>query len=147
MTLAMLGQCRAEATKQGIAGPMPVLQGWTADDYLRHAEAMRDLPALVGLGSVCRRSLGGPDGLLHIIAALDRHLPRHVGLHLFGVKGAAIAELAGHPRIASVDSMAWDYAARREKGEAGYTVAHRTAHLRRWYAAQTVDRPQLRMAV
>jgi len=48
------------------------------------------------------------------VEALDRVLPSGVGLHLFGVKGTALRFLSDHPRIASVDSMAWDFAARRQ---------------------------------
>lgn len=40
--------------------------------------------------------------------------PPHVGLHLFGVKSTAVARLKDRARIVSVDSMAWNYAARRE---------------------------------
>lgn len=140
LTVASLGECRDEGARAGIAPPMPVLQGWNPADYLRCAEAMGSLPMLVGVGSVCRRSLAGRDGLLAVLGALDAGLPKHVRLHLFGVKGSAIAALAGHPRIASVDSMAWDFAARREKSKRGLpscTIEHRASEMRRWYAAQT----------
>lgn len=139
LTVASLSECREAADLAGIAAPMPVLQGWHPADYLRCAEAMGSLPALVGVGSVCRRSLAGSDGLLSVLGALDAALPRHVRLHLFGVKGSAIAALAGHPRIASVDSMAWDFAARREKSKRGLpscTIEHRAAEMRRWYGQQ-----------
>jgi hypothetical protein len=118
---------------------MPVLQGWFPDDYLRCAEMMPELPTLVGVGSVCRRPLSGPTGILRVLAGLER-LPKHVKLHLFGVKGSAIAALAGHPRIHSVDSAAWDAAARRERvrdGETSANLRYRSSHMRRWYQAQT----------
>lgn len=96
---------------------MPVLQGWEPDDYLRSAEltdvvlTTRGLagawPDLIGVGSVCRRRLNGTDGIHAILDQLDRALPKHVGLHLFGVHSEAIAELADHPRVASYDSQAW----------------------------------------
>lgn len=151
-TAYMLRRCREIAEQLDVKPPMPVLQGWLPDDYARSAEMMGDLPALVGVGSVCRRSLGGAAGLIPVVARLDRVLPPHVGLHLFGVKGSAIGELAGHPRIASVDSMAWDRAATWEarKGEFSCDMAHREVHLRRWYvdqSAQLVGPPQLRLAV
>lgn len=138
-TAMMLEHNRDEAEAQNIQAPMPVLQGWAPDDYLLCAEMMGELPDLVGLGSVCRRSLGGQDGLLAILSALDRALPKSVGLHLFGVKGSAIGALAGHPRIISLDSQAWDRAARWEasKGEFSCTVAHRERHMRSWLARQT----------
>lgn len=151
-TVRGLKACQDEAASQGATPPMPVLQGWKPDDYLRCYDQMGGLPLpdLLGLGSVCRRHLGGPDGLLTIIATLDRVLPQRHKLHLFGVKGTAIPELAGHPRIHSVDSMAWDAAARREKGERSCTVDYRIDHLCRWYATNRsllTDSPQLRMAV
>jgi len=146
-TVALLGQCRDEADRQGIGHPMPVLQGWKPDQYRRCADLMTkraDLPKLVGLGSVCRRQLGGPDGLITIVEALDRYLPANVTLHLFGVKGAAIGALAGHRRILSTDSMAWDFACRRERGALPYTVDVRAGWLRRWYAQQLASlRPVL----
>lgn len=99
--------------------PVPILQGWTPDDYLYSAEltdvvlTTRGLagrwPDLVGLGSVCRRRLQGEDGLLAIVSRLDRTLPAHVKLHLFGVHSEAIEPLIaayGH-RFASYDSQAW----------------------------------------
>lgn len=135
-TVARLAECRAEAERVGASLPMPVLQGWTPDDYARCAELVGELPPLVGVGSVCRRHLGGPDGLLPVVERLDRVLERGVGLHLFGVKGRAIELLRGHPRVASVDSMAWDYAARRELREVGATVERRGEKLRGWYADQ-----------
>ncbi len=137
-TVANLARCREEAERQGVRPPMPVLQGWRGGDYLRCAELIGQLPDLVGLGSVCRRQLGGPAGLMMIVDQLDAALDRHVRLHLFGVKGSAIAALRGHPRIASVDSMGWDYAARRERAEGqSCTVDYRAGHMRRWYRAQT----------
>ncbi len=131
-TAEHLALVRAEADRQAIAWPMPVLQGWQPDDYLRCADLIGDLPALVGLGSVCRRHMHGPDGLYSIINRLDRDLPRHVRLHLFGVKGDAVMALRGHPRIGSIDSMAWDYEARRTKPDR-FTLDWRLKCLRGWY--------------
>lgn len=128
------------AADRGIKPPMPVLQGWFPDDYLRCVDRMFDLPPLVGVGSVCRRSLKGPAGIFAVLSRLDARLPHHVRLHLFGVKGSAIGALAGHPRIHSIDSMAWDFAARRERqrnGEPSCTVAYRSRYMREWYSAQT----------
>lgn len=165
-----------------VPAPMPTLQGRTAADYVWSARAMakeidahhpcscpttgpetctaechRDhagLPSLVGLGSVCRRELHGPSGLLTILDALDRELPPHVRLHLFGVKGATLAHLDRFgTRVASVDSMAWDKRAteavkeqRRAAGVAhlrpgdeGFipnTTENRARHMREWYETQ-----------
>ena len=66
---------------------MPVLQGWSRDDYLRCVELYRlagvDLTAdpRVGVGSVCRRQATGE---IEVIV----HSPASLGLrrHVFGVK-------------------------------------------------------------
>lgn len=139
-TALKLDWCQQVAADRGVPAPMPVLQGWFPDDYRRCADLIGDLPSLVGIGSVCRRPLGGEAGVLNVIEQLDRYLPRHVRLHLFGVKGSAIAKLGGHSRVASVDSAAWDFAARRERvrnNQASCTLEYRSRYLRRWYEEQT----------
>lgn len=94
---------------------MPVLQGWTREDYLccwdLYAAAGVDLGQypVVGLGSVCRRQATGEIG--DIVAAL-RTVDAELPLHGFGVKRRGL-ELYG-PDLASADSMAWSYQARRE---------------------------------
>lgn len=151
----------------GVPDPLPILQGRTPDDYVASAEALADvldrthrctcptgdpddcpaswhretggLPALVGVGSVCRRPLHGPEGLLAVLDALHAALPEHTRLHLFGVKTAALAHLgAWGDRVESVDSVAWDRAARWEalKGGLSNDLAHRAAVLRRWFRSQ-----------
>lgn len=136
LTAERLRECRQAAREQRISDPVPVLQGWLPDDYLRCADMLGELPGLVGLGSVCRRNLGGSDGLMEILRRLDRALPAGTKLHLFGVKGTAIPALLGHPRIESVDSMAWDQAARREL-PMPRTVAKRAEHMVGWWQRQT----------
>jgi len=165
--------------------PLPILQGRTPADYVRCAGELAaaidarhvcqcpagelggncdatyhrnaaGLPELVGLGSVCRRELNGPEGLIAVLDALHAALPSHVRLHLFGVKGELLALLhRWGGRVASVDSMAWDDAARRDLqaqrralvAETGITMKaanaaipssqeHRAQHLRAWYARQ-----------
>lgn len=89
---------------------IPVLQGWTRDDYLRcadlYAEAGIDLGSerIVGVGSVCRRQNTGD--ALRIFQALAP-----LRLHGFGVKGQGLAAYA--PHLTSADSMAWSYNGRR----------------------------------
>lgn len=132
-----------------VPDPLPILQGRRPEDYVACAEALAEvlreagrdgLPALVGLGSVCRRDLHGDEGLLGILDALHAALPEGVRLHLFGVKGDALPHLirryAG--RVASIDSMAWDFRARKEARAAGIsnTVAHRAQWLAYWRNAQ-----------
>lgn len=99
---------------------LPVLQGWTREDYLDHLRQYRaagfDLARepLVGLGSVCRRQDTG------MAESLVRELHgRGLRLHLFGFK------LGGLRRVgdlaASADSMAWSFAARRRPPLTGCT--------------------------
>lgn len=97
---------------------LPTLQGFTVADYLRCAQMYEDAgvrldrEALVGLGSVCRRS--GSLELEQVIRELVEGLGSGVLLHGFGVKDeGAIASLT---RLASLDSEAWsDFGRGREK--------------------------------
>jgi hypothetical protein len=136
-TVARYEMCVGAAHRRGLPAPMPVLQGWTVSEYLQSLEwfAFETPPALLGVGSVCRRRVHGCDGILEIVAALDRALPGGTRLHLFGVKSEALTVLAGHPRIASTDSMAWDFAARRER-HTTRSIAFRIDCLDRWVARQ-----------
>lgn len=100
-------------------GPfIPVLQGWTRDDYLRcvdlYEKAGVDLQAepLVGLGTVCRRESAADIGRL--VAALQP-----LRLHGFGVKKRGL-ERYGH-LLTSADSMAWSFRARRSPRLRGCT--------------------------
>ena len=136
-TAFMYGRCAREARRRILAAPMPVLQGWTPAEYVQAAEwlPLTTWPELVGIGSVCRRAVHGPDGILAILDAVNRVLPPHVKLHLFGVKSSALDYLAHHPRIASVDSMAWDVAARAER-RTGRDMAFRIDHMQAWAERQ-----------
>lgn len=124
--------------------PVPVLQGRRPEDYLLSGERLAVLcggvlPELVGVGSVCTRPLHGPEGLLPILQELDRQLPSHVRLHLFGVKGSALRHLRGHPRVLSMDSMSWDDRARwvaHEQRLPSARMEQRRFHLRTWYTVQ-----------
>ena len=89
---------------------IPVLQGWTRDDYLRHVDDYQaagidlDAEGRVGLGSVCRRQ--STDEIGEIVASLDG-----LRLHGFGVKGDGIRRYGW--MLASADSMAWSYSGRQ----------------------------------
>lgn len=102
-------ECQLQARDRGLPDPLPVLQGQTVDDYLMCAELMPLLrwPPLIGIGSMCRRDLNGPDNIEAVVEALDKVLPQSTRLHLFGVKSAAAVLLADHPRLASTDSCSW----------------------------------------
>jgi hypothetical protein len=99
---------------------IPVLQGWHLADYLHcvslYAAAGIDLARLplTGLGSVCRRqSTGEIAAIVTALARLD------IKLHGFGVKTGGLHQY-GH-LLASADSMAWSYAARRRPPLPGCT--------------------------
>lgn len=140
-TLAVCESWRQEGVT-GLPDPLPTLQGRLPGDYVtcarelaqaidgahacscpagqpecdaEHHRERSGLPELVGLGSVCRRPPGGPDGLLAVLSRLDAELPSHVKLHLFGVHSSALMSIVqdyGH-RVASYDSQAWGMHARR----------------------------------
>lgn len=142
-TVAKLAWTLALADDMGVKPCMPVLQGWLPDDYLRCADLIArfmPMPVLVGIGSICRRHLGGEAGAVAVVERLDAVLPQHVRFHLFGVKGSVAVALRGHPRVTSLDSQAYEAAARREafklRGRVeGFScdVAFRSEHMRRWH--------------
>lgn len=104
---------------------IPVLQGWTLADYLRcvdlYTAAGIDLSAqqVVGVGSVCRRQATGEAA--RIITALTTEVPG-IRLHGFGIKTAGLS--AYGRELASSDSLAWSYGARKR----GIALPGCTAH-------------------
>jgi hypothetical protein len=98
-------------------GPfIPVLQGWSIDDYIRCVDLYRDAGVdlrdepLVGIGSVCRRQHTGD------IGAIIREM-RPLRLHAFGVKKQGLGKYGF--LLTSADSLAWSYNARRSRRMAG----------------------------
>lgn len=90
----------------------PVLQGWAPEDYFRHLEMYAaqgfDLASLpiVGVGSVCRRQhTEEAEGFIRKLAGLG------LRLHGFGFKVKGLERVADV--LASSDSLAWSFAARR----------------------------------
>lgn len=103
-------------------GPfIPVLQGWTLPDYERcvglYEAAGVDLRAepVVGVGSVCRRQHEAEIGRIVRFLQLDCGLR----LHGFGVKRSGLARFGD--ALASADSLAWSYRARRSDPLPGCT--------------------------
>ncbi|WP_262403457.1 hypothetical protein [Actinomadura sp. CNU-125] len=90
---------------------MPVIQGWTLDDYLRCVDLYESAGVrlaenypVVGVGSVCRRQNTSEIALIfRELAQLD--LP----LHGFGVKTGGLARYGRW--LTTADSMAWSYQA------------------------------------
>lgn len=147
-TIATNRECRERAADLGIIDRlMPVLQGRVPQDYERCAEAMHwsMLPGtIVGIGSMCRREIHSPEGLIAVVRHLDRKLPHGVRIHLFGVKGSALPWLLPFAeRVASIDSQAWGTAARRDAHQTGRTKTDAFAadHMERWTSTQ-LDRLQ-----
>ncbi len=89
---------------------IPVLQGWTPDEYLRcwelyeQAGVQLEDEQLVGLGSVCRRQNTTEAGIIVRSLAPLR-------LHYFGAKITGLERFTD--ALASADSMAWSYDGRR----------------------------------
>lgn len=110
--------CARHARTAGISDKlMPVIQGATAEDYLRCFDRISSIVqpgATIGVGSMCRRPTKGPEGSNAVLEILDRELPKDVRLHLFGLKsdGAEAACIFGN-RIDSVDSQSYGIRARR----------------------------------
>lgn len=103
---------------------MPTLQGRSAEDYLRcwdmFEEAGVDLAnfPLVGVGSVCRRQHA--DEIRDVLLALLDRDPQ-MPLHGFGVKTQGLRKYG--ELLASADSLAWSYNARRNPRLPGCTHA------------------------
>lgn len=111
---------------------MPVLQGWEIHEYYEHLdmydEAKIDLTSFhaLGIGSVCRR--GHTDEVEKMMIDLHR---AGLKLHGFGFKVKGLRKVGD--RLASADSMAWSYQARRreplpecvERAEQGLERGHK----------------------
>lgn len=134
-TVDEFGELSALAASRGLPAPVPVLQGRYPDEYIECWAQLGHPVERVGLGSVCRRGLRGPDGLIRILDELAAEGVR--GMHLFGVKGTALGIIARDlfmsAAVSSVDSHAWDFACRK----AGIkTIDGRERFLRQWITRQ-----------
>lgn len=118
---------------------MPVLQGYTMDEYRQHLDDYNDanidlrrLPR-VGVGSVCRRQ--HTDEIAQIMMMFAMH---GLKLHGFGVKIKGLAQYGEY--LVSADSMAWSKQARHEpplKGHAGHkNCANCRTYAELWYRLQ-----------
>lgn len=140
--------CRRLGEDLGIADTlMPVIQGRRPTDYERCVDALWSSlrpGALIGIGSMCRRDIHGPEGLIAVIDHLDQILPAGVRLHAFGVKGSALPFLLPFEhRIASIDSQAYGISARQAARQAGISKTDEFVadHMEHWVGGQ-----QLRLA-
>lgn len=103
---------------------MPVVQGWQRSDYRHHVSLYKragvDLAALplVGVGSVCRRqAMGIAVTVLRDLASLG------LSLHGFGFKITGLPKAI--PYLASADSLAWSFTARRQPPLPGHSDRHK----------------------
>ena len=126
---------------------IPVLQGWTQDDYQdcwaiyeNSGVSLEDEP-LVGLGSVCRRQNTADAGrIVRSLAPLR--------LHYFGAKLTGLESFGD--ALVSADSMAWSYAARRDKplpGCSHNSCANCVRYAMRWRASLMTRLDQQRLEV
>lgn len=142
--------CSPSVVANMVRPPVPVLQGWTADDYLRSLDLMQEVwsrwqpwladPVLIGIGSVCRRDLHHPKfGLFAILSALEGRIPPGAKVHLFGVKGTCLSKIKMMDWIASADSMAYDFQSRIQSRKEGVsnTVLRRSAEMSQWMQRAT----------
>lgn len=94
---------------------MPVLQGYSPADYVRHIEMYGDRlrhGMWVGVGSVCKRN-GDPGAIEDVLLAINAARP-DLRLHGFGVKTTALGSGLVQALLATADSMAWSFAARKQ---------------------------------
>lgn len=108
---------------------MPVLQGFAPDDYVRHLKAYGDRLTTgmwVGVGSVCKRN-ADPEAIAAVLLAIKRVRP-DLRLHGFGVKRTALKNATVVSLLATADSMAWSYSARKQgRSSNDWKEAHRFA--------------------
>ena len=93
---------------------LPVLQGYSPDDYVRHVRMYGDRlgPGMwVGVGSICKRN-GLPKKILDILMAIKLERP-DLRLHGFGLKKTSLDNVTIRALLETADSMAWSFAARK----------------------------------
>lgn len=95
---------------------MPVLQGYGPQEYANHIRAYGSRlarGAWVGVGSICKRN-SSPCLILDVLIAIKTERP-DLRLHGFGLKIIALAHGTIRALLETADSMAWSFAARRNK--------------------------------
>lgn len=94
---------------------MPVLQGYTVDQYVVHLRLYGGRlahGAYVGVGSVCKRNTDVTQ-VRAILQAIKQERP-DLRLHGFGLKTTALDDPIVRSLLESADSMAWSFAARKQ---------------------------------
>lgn len=94
---------------------LPVLQGFDPADYQRHIRMYGDRlhPGMwVGVGSICKRN-SSPVDVANVLAAIAQSRP-DLCLHGFGLKKTALLDGGVRSMLATADSMAWSFSARKQ---------------------------------
>jgi len=94
---------------------VPVLQGWTLEEYLDCVDLFREHGLLcdyVAIGSVCRR---GSQNEIRRIISVVKHQIGGRRLHAFGLNVGVLRDPHLWSCVYSVDSGAFDYAARKRR--------------------------------
>lgn len=102
---------------------MPVLQGWTPENYVQHLHNYGDRiaqNAWVGVGSVCKRQ-GKPEEIASILRAILKIRP-DLRLHGFGVKKTALQYPPVWEMLYSADSQA--HGLSKGRGKNKYVDSH-----------------------
>jgi len=94
---------------------MPVLQGYTPNEYVQHIEMYGDRlqdGMWVGVGSVCKRN-SKIRSIEAVLLAIHHRRP-DLRLHGFGLKNTALSSGLVRMLLYSADSMAWSFSARKQ---------------------------------
>lgn len=124
---------------------MPVLQGYAPSDYLRHVNMYGDRlksGMWVGIGSVCKRN-GDPEAIVEVLMAVHSLRP-DLRYHGFGVKQTALQHPGVRDLLATADSMAWSFAARKQ-GRDGNSWKEARAFAERIRVISSASRPPWQM--
>lgn len=109
------GMTGTSGSQSSRASYRSIVRRWcSATEYRRHVAAYGDRladGAWVGVGSVCRRN-SSPADIVAVLGAIKAERP-DLRLHGFGVKITALGDPSVRAMLASADSMAWSYHARR----------------------------------
>lgn len=131
---------------EGIPFPViPVLQGYAPEDYARHVIAYGDrlTPGMwVGVGSVCKRN-AAPEKIVAVLRAIKAIRP-DLQLHGFGVKITSLLNSQVRDLLATADSMAWSYSARKQ-GRSANSWIEAAAFVTRIEAAVSAPRQPYQM--
>jgi hypothetical protein len=102
---------------------MPVLQGFTAQEYvnhIRHYGVLLKHCAWVGVGSICKRN-SSISSIQIILGAIKKERP-DLCLHGFGLKTTALSDGFVRRCLSTSDSMAWSFAVRKRGGNSSSLV-------------------------